>query len=385
MLSVTSSTRVGRFSASNPRMTAVISMRLLVLSRSRRCAKFLAGGRVAEDEGPAAGPRVAAARAVGKELHFRRILRSFLRHCGSIPSSPKPTGGVRWDRKRQTTLLQDPFPPDAAGGLGVHDTGIRAPCKAATRALRRGTLASGEKCPTMRGFLFPDGDERMDGDPSAATIGLLLSGGLDSSILLGHLLAGGRRVQPFYVRGALRWEADEQRQLAGCCGRGLAAAGELVMLDLPLADLYGDHWSLTGRGVPEFDSPDTAVYLPGRNALLLIKPALWCRLHGIEELALAVLGANPFADATAEFFAEFAGAAGAGRRRPRPHPPPLRPAGKAAGHGVGPRPALGVDLLLHRAGRADCTAAGATSAPSGWPPSLPSARTIRPLMPAGRP
>ncbi len=37
----------------------------------------------------------------------------------------------------------------------------------------------------------------------------------------------------------------------------------------------------------------------------MIKAALWCRLHGIEELALAVLSANPFADATPEFFAEF--------------------------------------------------------------------------------
>jgi 7-cyano-7-deazaguanine synthase len=80
---------------------------------------------------------------------------------------------------------------------------------------------------------------------------------------------------------------------------------ELVVLDLPLADLYDGHWSLTGRGVPDLGSPDTAVYLPGRNALLLIKAALWCRLHGIEELALAVLASNPFADATPEFFATF--------------------------------------------------------------------------------
>ncbi|MGO8690106.1 MAG: 7-cyano-7-deazaguanine synthase [Thermoguttaceae bacterium] len=143
-------------------------------------------------------------------------------------------------------------------------------------------------------------------EPSPSTIGLLLSGGLDSSILLGHLLREGRHVQPFYVRSGLRWEDAERRHLDQflhtLAGPRLA---ELVVLDLPLADLYGDHWSLTGRGVPDLASPDTAVYLPGRNALLLIKAALWCRLHGIEELALAVLSANPFADATPEFFAEF--------------------------------------------------------------------------------
>jgi 7-cyano-7-deazaguanine synthase len=129
---------------------------------------------------------------------------------------------------------------------------------------------------------------------------------LDSSILLGHLLGQGRRVQPFYVRSGLVWEAEEQ-QAIGRLLRALASPelAELVVLDLPLGDVYGDHWSLTGRGVPDLASADTAVYLPGRNALLLIKAALWCRLHGIEELALAVLAANPFADATPEFFAQF--------------------------------------------------------------------------------
>jgi 7-cyano-7-deazaguanine synthase len=76
----------------------------------------------------------------------------------------------------------------------------------------------------------------------------------------------------------------------------------LVVLDEPVDGVYGDHWSLTGRDVPEQGTPDTAVYLPGRNALLLLKPALWCRLHAVESLALAVLGSNPFPDARPEFF-----------------------------------------------------------------------------------
>ncbi len=183
-------------------------------------------------------------------------------------------------------------------------------------------------------------------------IGLLFSGGLDSSILLGHLLGTGRRVQPFYVRSHLYWEGVElaavRRFLRAIASPGLE---ELVVLDLPLEDLYAGHWSLTGRGVPDFASPDTAVYLPGRNALLLVKAALWCRLHGIEELALAVLAANPFADATPEFFDAFASAPPAGGRRADPFPLPLRPAREAASDGVGPRPAAGVDLLLHRADR----------------------------------
>lgn len=138
---------------------------------------------------------------------------------------------------------------------------------------------------------------------SESPIGLLLSGGLDSGILLGHLLAAGRAVQPFYVRGGLRWEADEltavSRLLAAFAGPRLS---ELVVLEMPVADLYRNHWSVTGRGVPDADTPDEAVFLPGRNALVILKPALWCQMHGIEELALAPLLTNPFPDATDEFF-----------------------------------------------------------------------------------
>jgi 7-cyano-7-deazaguanine synthase len=141
---------------------------------------------------------------------------------------------------------------------------------------------------------------------SDATLGLLLSGGLDSGILLGHLLDEGRTVQPFYVRAGLFWEGDEQRAIAQLLAHfALPRLRPLVVFDLPLGDVYADHWSVHGRAVPGAETPDEAVYLPGRNALLLIKPAIWCRLNGVEELALAPLGSNPFADAGPDFFATF--------------------------------------------------------------------------------
>ena len=112
------------------------------------------------------------------------------------------------------------------------------------------------------------------------TIGLLLSGGLDSSILLGRLLEQRERVQPFYVRSGLVWQEAELRSGARIRG-GLArpALWPLITIDLPLADVYGEHWCVTGRQVPDANSPDEAVYLPGRNALLVIKAALWCQLQ----------------------------------------------------------------------------------------------------------
>jgi 7-cyano-7-deazaguanine synthase len=141
-----------------------------------------------------------------------------------------------------------------------------------------------------------------------STIGMMLSGGLDSSILLGHLLVEGYRVRPFYVRSGLFWEEAELSAAGRFLGRTrerFAAAGPLVVLDLPLADLYDGHWSLTGMSAPDAASSDDAVYLPGRNALLLLKASLWCQLHGIGQLAIGVLGTNPFADATAGFFNAF--------------------------------------------------------------------------------
>jgi 7-cyano-7-deazaguanine synthase len=47
------------------------------------------------------------------------------------------------------------------------------------------------------------------------------------------------------------------------------------------------------------------VFMPGRNPLLLVKPVLWCQMHGIARLALATLANNPFDDATPEFFHRF--------------------------------------------------------------------------------
>lgn len=145
---------------------------------------------------------------------------------------------------------------------------------------------------------------------SASTVALLASGGLDSSILLAHLAEHGlgkaRRVQPIYVRSDVVWHDAELAALGGYLAAVACERLEpLVVLDLPVADLYGPHWSVTGEGAPGASSADEAVYLPGRNALLMVKAAIWCRLHGIGQLALASLRANPFPDATSEFFADF--------------------------------------------------------------------------------
>jgi 7-cyano-7-deazaguanine synthase len=138
---------------------------------------------------------------------------------------------------------------------------------------------------------------------ASAALAVLVSGGLDSAILLGESRAKYQAVYPLYVRQGLYWEDVElgylQRFHQAIRGPSLQ---QLHVLHLPVDDLYGKHWSITGQGVPSSDMPDEAVYLPGRNVLLLAKAFLWCHLNQVPAVALGSLESNPFPDATPAFF-----------------------------------------------------------------------------------
>ncbi len=135
------------------------------------------------------------------------------------------------------------------------------------------------------------------------SLAVLISGGLDSAILLGDALRRQSTIYPIYIRCGLHWETVElawlRRYLDAVRCSGLK---QLTILDQPVADLYGPHWSVTGQNIPDADSPDEAVFLPGRNVLLLTKALLWCHLHNVPALALGSLGTNSFADASPSFF-----------------------------------------------------------------------------------
>src|SRR5262249_44218889 len=137
------------------------------------------------------------------------------------------------------------------------------------------------------------------------TLAVLISGGLDSAILLGDALRR-QPVVPIYVRFGLSWEPVEYTYLKRYLGAlACPALKPLVTLDEPVADIYGAHWSVTGQDVPPSGSADEAVFLPGRNVLLLAKSMLWCHLHEVPAIALGSLQTNPFPDATPEFFRGF--------------------------------------------------------------------------------
>jgi 7-cyano-7-deazaguanine synthase len=151
--------------------------------------------------------------------------------------------------------------------------------------------------------------ERRLGPEANRRLAVLCSGGLDSAVLLGEVLATSSAVFPVYVRTGMIWEGVEQAHLRRFLEAIKAPAlRSVTVLDEPITDVYGAHWSTTGSGVPDQNSPDAAVFLPGRNVLLLSKSLLWCHLNGVPEIALATLEANPFPDATNEFFDAFAAA-----------------------------------------------------------------------------
>jgi 7-cyano-7-deazaguanine synthase len=158
-----------------------------------------------------------------------------------------------------------------------------------------------------------------------SSIVVLVSGGLDSAALVGEM-AKRHRVFPVYVRQGLAWESVElywlKKFLAALssssspvvAGRG--STMPLVVLDLPMSDLYANHWSVaekalpagaarqgaTRRRVPGARSPDKAVYLPGRNMTLSVKAAVFAAMRGIPQLAIGSLDHNPFPDASHRFY-----------------------------------------------------------------------------------
>jgi 7-cyano-7-deazaguanine synthase len=146
----------------------------------------------------------------------------------------------------------------------------------------------------------------MEKVPADSPLAVLVSGGLDSAVLLGEALQHHPAVHPLYVRTGLLWESVELEHLKRFLAAMRAPAlRPLQLLELPIADVYGKHWSITGTEVPDENSPDAAVFLPGRNVLLLSKALLWCHLNSVPAIALALLEANPFPDATPKFFDAF--------------------------------------------------------------------------------
>jgi len=147
---------------------------------------------------------------------------------------------------------------------------------------------------------------------------VLCSGGIDSTVLLAEELAAGHDATPLHVRCGLAWEDAEGRTLRRLLREAPLAdrARALVTLTASVHDLYpANHWALAGSP-PGFHAPDTAVYLPGRNLLLIATAAVWCLQNDVPRLVLGSLGGNPFPDATPAFFDAMSRACSLGLAQP---------------------------------------------------------------------
>jgi 7-cyano-7-deazaguanine synthase len=149
---------------------------------------------------------------------------------------------------------------------------------------------------------------------------VLLSGGLDSAVLLADEASSGE-VQPIYIRVGLAWEEAERATIDAflraihATDRGTAIK-PLVVLTVDMRDVYpAEHWALAGRA-PGYHTPDEDVYLPGRNVVLLGKAGVYCAVAGLGRLVLGTLGHNPFADATPKFREAMAAALSLGLSHP---------------------------------------------------------------------
>ena len=132
---------------------------------------------------------------------------------------------------------------------------------------------------------------------------VLTSGGVESGAMLYLLAQKYREVYPLYVSHGFVWEKAEIHWLKQFISVLKAAPVQKVTaLHYPLAPLYGRHWSVTGKNVPSARSKDDAVFLPGRNILLLSLASVFCYTRNIPSLALGSLATNPFPDSAPDFF-----------------------------------------------------------------------------------
>jgi 7-cyano-7-deazaguanine synthase len=149
-------------------------------------------------------------------------------------------------------------------------------------------------------------------------IAVLLSGGLDSAVLLAFA-AQSSPVAPIYVSVGFAWEAEERRMIERLLHSAAFARftiAPLASLSFDMRDVYPPtHWAVRGEP-PAFDTPDEDVYIEGRNITLLAKASIYMARHGIARVLMGQLAGNPFPDASVEFFATMARALSVGLGAP---------------------------------------------------------------------
>jgi 7-cyano-7-deazaguanine synthase len=151
----------------------------------------------------------------------------------------------------------------------------------------------------------------------APPVAVLCSGGLDSAVLLVEMARGAGDAIPVFVWAGHVWEPVERAAL----DRFVAAVGDprirpVRELSVPMHDVFGPRWPMTGEGFPDWDAPDQANEIRGRNLVLLAKTLVVAAVESWPTVVLASLRGNPFPDATESFLGKLAVAAAEGLAAP---------------------------------------------------------------------
>ena len=130
-------------------------------------------------------------------------------------------------------------------------------------------------------------------------------------MLLAKAATDSGNVQPVYVNVGLAWEEGEQAMAA----QFVAMFPRLLpmkTLAVDMTDVYPrEHWAIRGKA-PAFDTPDSDVYLEGRNVILLSKTAVYMARTRSPRVLIGLLAGNPFPDSSREFFDAMENALSAG-------------------------------------------------------------------------
>ena len=133
---------------------------------------------------------------------------------------------------------------------------------------------------------------------------VLFSAGLDSAVLLAEAAAQPAGAQPVYISAGMAWEGAERamaERFVAALGRD-ASQGPLASLSVDMRDVYPpEHWAVRGQA-PAYDTPDSDVYIEGRNVVLLSKAAVFAARAKLSRILIGTLACNPFPDASAAFF-----------------------------------------------------------------------------------
>lgn len=139
-------------------------------------------------------------------------------------------------------------------------------------------------------------------------IGVLLGGGIESTALVKRLLDEGRTVIPVRIDCGLVWDAAESHHARRfCAALTTDRLRPLIEIELGLRGLLGQHWAVTGQGIPLAGASSADLEIPLRN-LTLISLAVRKLADVIAgngsplELAIGTTADNCYRDGSRDYF-----------------------------------------------------------------------------------